>query len=105
MTSNQAQKGRQKPTAAMSIVAGATAGAIEISKSSQIFLQFQVIESNYGSVITYPFEFAKTRAQLNRHLPQSQKLPFPPFPSKEWYTGCTTLIVGNAVKAATSELP
>lgn len=52
-------------------------------------------------MITYPFEFAKTRAQLNRHLPDAQKLPWPPFPSKEWYTGCTTLIVGNALKAAT----
>ncbi|UPL00403.1 hypothetical protein LCI18_011337 [Fusarium solani-melongenae] len=51
--------------------------------------------------ITYPFEFAKTRCQLKINLPDSKKLPWPPFPSKEWYTGCTTLIVGNAVKTAT----
>ncbi|KAJ5601457.1 hypothetical protein N7510_010991, partial [Penicillium lagena] len=44
--------------------------------------------------------FAKTRSQLNRHLPNSRKLPWPTFPSKEWYAGCTTLIAGNALKAA-----
>lgn len=49
--------------------------------------------------ITYPFEFAKTRAQLQRQLPTEKKLPWPKFPSREWYTGCTTLIVGNAIKA------
>ncbi|RTE75113.1 hypothetical protein BHE90_010447 [Fusarium euwallaceae] len=81
MAPDEIQKPK-KPSAGVSILAGATAGAVEIS-------------------ITYPFEFAKTRSQLNRHLPDSKKLPWPPFPSKEWYTGCTTLIIGNAVKAAT----
>lgn len=51
------------------------------------------------TAITYPFDLLKTRSQLNRRLPDSKKLPWPPFPSREWYTGCTTAIVGNAVKA------
>ncbi|RMZ82301.1 hypothetical protein DV738_g1813, partial [Chaetothyriales sp. CBS 135597] len=70
-----------KPSALRSVLAGATAGGVEIA-------------------ITYPFEFAKTRSQLNRHLPDSKKLPWPAFPSKEWYAGCTTLIIGNSIKAA-----
>jgi solute carrier family 25 (mitochondrial citrate transporter), member 1 len=71
---------KQKPSSLRSVLAGATAGAIEIS-------------------ITYPFEFAKTRSQLNRRLPDAEKLPWPRFPSKEWYAGCTTLIIGNSIKA------
>lgn len=55
------------------------------------------------AAITYPFEFAKTRSQLNRNLPDSMKQALPPFPSREWYTGCTSLMVGNAVKAAVRE--
>ncbi|KAI4595481.1 hypothetical protein KJ359_006827 [Pestalotiopsis sp. 9143b] len=70
----------KKPSTARSIIAGALAGAVEIS-------------------ITYPAEFAKTRSQLNRKLPDGQKLPFPPFGS-QWYAGCTTLIIGNSAKAA-----
>ncbi|EXJ73279.1 uncharacterized protein A1O5_03039 [Cladophialophora psammophila CBS 110553] len=70
----------QQPSALRSIIAGSTAGAVEIA-------------------ITYPFDLLKTRSQLNRRLPDSKKLPWPPFPSKEWYTGCTTAIVGNSVKA------
>ncbi|KAH9890771.1 putative tricarboxylate transporter mitochondrial carrier protein [Xylariomycetidae sp. FL2044] len=62
------------------ILAGATAGAVEIA-------------------ITYPAEFAKTRTQLNRRLADGQKLPWPPF-GRQWYAGCTTLIVGNSAKAA-----
>ncbi|KAK5942662.1 hypothetical protein PMZ80_005227 [Knufia obscura] len=71
---------KAKPTVLRSIIAGSTAGAIEIA-------------------ITYPFEFAKTRSQLNQRLPDSKKLPWPKFPSKEWYAGCTTLIIGNSIKA------
>ncbi|KAK6821821.1 hypothetical protein PG995_008530 [Apiospora arundinis] len=69
----------KKPSAARSILAGALAGAVEIS-------------------ITYPAEFAKTRSQLNRKLAEGQKLPWPPF-GKQWYAGCTTLIIGNSAKA------
>lgn len=70
---------KKKPNALRSIIAGATAGAVEIS-------------------ITYPAEFAKTRTQLNRRLPDGKKLPWPPF-GKQWYAGCTTLIIGNSLKA------
>ncbi|KKA25741.1 hypothetical protein T310_0219 [Rasamsonia emersonii CBS 393.64] len=73
------QDQRRKPSSLRSIIAGSTAGAVEIA-------------------ITYPAEFAKTRSQLNRRLPDSKKLPWPPF-GRQWYAGCTTLIVGNALKA------
>ncbi|KAF2459639.1 tricarboxylate transport protein, mitochondrial precursor [Lineolata rhizophorae] len=67
------------PSVLRSLVAGVTAGAVEIS-------------------ITYPAEFAKTRTQLNHRLPDGKKLLWPPF-GRQWYAGCTTLIVGNSVKA------
>ncbi|KAL2268035.1 hypothetical protein VTJ83DRAFT_2881 [Remersonia thermophila] len=67
------------PSALRSILAGSLAGAVEIA-------------------ITYPAEFAKTRTQLNRRLPDGQKLPWPPF-GRQWYAGCTTLIIGNSAKA------
>jgi solute carrier family 25 citrate transporter 1 len=44
---------------------------------------------------------AKTRTQLNRRLPDAAKLPWPPF-GKAWYAGCTTLIIGNSLKAGIS---
>ncbi|KAF4459879.1 Mitochondrial carrier domain [Fusarium albosuccineum] len=77
-TSQEADK-KKKPSALRSVIAGSTAGAIEIA-------------------ITYPAEFAKTRSQLNRRLAEGQKLPWPPF-GKQWYAGCTTLIIGNSAKA------
>jgi hypothetical protein len=70
---------KPKPSALRSIIAGSTAGAVEIA-------------------ITYPAEFAKTRTQLNRRLPDSKRLPWPPF-GRQWYAGCTTLIIGNSLKA------
>ncbi|KAI9791037.1 MAG: hypothetical protein M1835_000581 [Candelina submexicana] len=70
---------KAKPSALRSIIAGASAGAVEIA-------------------ITYPAEFAKTRTQLNRRLPDGKKLPWPPLGSA-WYAGCTTLILGNSLKA------
>ncbi|KAI9149991.1 Mitochondrial carrier domain protein [Paramyrothecium foliicola] len=73
------QSKKKKPSALRSIIAGSTAGALEIA-------------------ITYPAEFAKTRSQLNRRLPEGKKLPWPPFGS-QWYAGCTTLIIGNSAKA------
>ncbi|KAK3690201.1 mitochondrial carrier domain-containing protein [Podospora appendiculata] len=75
-SSHPALKG---PSALRSILAGSTAGAVEIA-------------------ITYPAEFAKTRTQLNRRLAAGEKLPWPPF-GKQWYAGCTTLIIGNSAKA------
>ncbi|KAL7272731.1 hypothetical protein RUND412_004447 [Rhizina undulata] len=74
-----AERSKEKPSVARSLIAGATAGAVEIA-------------------ITYPAEFAKTRSQLNRRLPSGEKLPWPKF-GKEWYAGCTTAIIGNSVKA------
>lgn len=47
---------------------------------------------------------AKTRTQLNRHLPTEKKLPWPPF-GRQWYAGCTTLIVGNSIKAGVRMSP
>ncbi|TKA74951.1 hypothetical protein B0A55_04936 [Friedmanniomyces simplex] len=73
------QKTADKPSPLRSIIAGSTAGAVEIA-------------------ITYPAEFAKTRTQLNQRLSSSQKLPWPPF-GAQWYAGCTTLIIGNSIKA------
>ncbi|KAI0474918.1 mitochondrial carrier [Xylariaceae sp. FL0804] len=75
----------KKPSALRSVLAGATAGAVEIA-------------------ITYPAEFAKTRTQLNRRLAAEgggsiKPSPWPPF-GRQWYAGCTTLIVGNSAKAA-----
>lgn len=70
---------KKAPSALRSVIAGSTAGAIEIA-------------------ITYPAEFAKTRSQLNRRLAEGQKLPWPKF-GREWYAGCTTLIIGNSAKA------
>ncbi|VUC24376.1 unnamed protein product [Clonostachys rosea] len=76
--STEGQK-KKTPSAFRSILAGSTAGAVEIA-------------------ITYPAEFAKTRSQLNTRLAEGQKLPWPPF-GKQWYAGCTTLIIGNSAKA------
>jgi solute carrier family 25 citrate transporter 1 len=70
---------KEKPNPLRSIIAGSSAGAVEIA-------------------ITYPAEFAKTRTQLNSRLAAGQKVPFPPF-GKQWYAGCTTLIIGNSIKA------
>ncbi|KAI9738341.1 MAG: hypothetical protein M1834_008839 [Cirrosporium novae-zelandiae] len=78
MASTEAKQ-KEKPSVLRSIIAGSTAGAVEIA-------------------ITYPAEFAKTRTQLNRRLAAGQKLPWPPF-GKQWYAGCTTLIIGNSLKA------
>ncbi|RKL21664.1 hypothetical protein BFJ68_g1976 [Fusarium oxysporum] len=78
-STTQTGEKKKQPSPLRSIIAGSTAGAIEIA-------------------ITYPAEFAKTRSQLNRRLAEGQKLPWPPF-GKQWYAGCTTLIIGNAAKA------
>ncbi|CAB10116.1 Citrate transporter [Schizosaccharomyces pombe] len=72
-------KSSNKPGPVKSIIAGGVAGAIEIS-------------------ITYPAEFAKTRLQLYRNV-EGTKAKLPPF-GLEWYRGCSTVIVGNSLKAA-----
>ncbi|KAK3115584.1 hypothetical protein LTR53_004890 [Teratosphaeriaceae sp. CCFEE 6253] len=77
--SSSANKPSERPSPLRSIIAGSTAGAVEIA-------------------ITYPAEFAKTRTQLNQRLASAQRLPWPPF-GKQWYAGCTTLIIGNSIKA------
>ncbi|KAH1268852.1 hypothetical protein KXX33_003952 [Aspergillus fumigatus] len=72
---------KSKPSSLRSIIAGSSAGAVEIGKFTVIGIAF-----------------AKTRSQLNRRLPDAKKLPWPPF-GKQWYAGCTTLIIGNSLKA------
>lgn len=79
MTSPDDTPTKPKPSPLRSILAGSSAGAVEIA-------------------ITYPFEFAKTRTQLNQRLPSAARLAWPPF-GRAWYAGCTTLIVGNSLKA------
>ena len=71
---------KHKPSPINSILSGALAGGIEVS-------------------ITYPAEYLKTIKQLNKRLPAGKKEPIPPF-GKQWYTGCSTTITGNALKAA-----
>ncbi|RMX84111.1 hypothetical protein D0869_04809 [Hortaea werneckii] len=78
--------GRLSPVA--SLMAGSIAGAVEAS-------------------ITYPFEFAKTRAQLRPNriggAPNNPLLALRTTVTQEGvrsvYTGCTTLIAGTALKA------
>lgn len=71
---------KHKPSPLNSILSGALAGGIEVS-------------------ITYPAEYLKTIKQLNKRLPAGKKEPIPPF-GKAWYTGCSTTVTGNAMKAA-----
>ncbi|KAL8949872.1 MAG: hypothetical protein Q9222_004065 [Ikaeria aurantiellina] len=52
----------------------------------------------YTIPLTRSREVAKTRTQLNRRLADGKKLAWPPF-GKAWYAGCTTLIIGNSLKA------
>ncbi|KAH8722353.1 mitochondrial carrier domain-containing protein [Phaeosphaeriaceae sp. PMI808] len=82
-TSNSVKKG---PTALVSLVSGAVAGGVEASA-------------------TYPFEFAKTRAQLQVGTKASSN-PFAVIANVARsdglgaiYTGCSTLILGTAFKA------
>ncbi|KAG4443237.1 hypothetical protein IFR05_001280 [Cadophora sp. M221] len=75
----QVEDQKEKTRPLRSVLAGSTAGAVEIA-------------------LTYPAEFAKTRTQLNQRLGNEKKLPWPRF-GAPWYAGCTTLIVGNSIKA------
>ncbi|KAL3456769.1 mitochondrial carrier domain-containing protein [Aspergillus heterothallicus] len=76
----------------VSLTAGAIAGGVE-------------------AAITYPFEFAKTRAQLSRNFAGGNSAPVSKNPFavisqtarqegiRAIYTGCSTLILGTAFKA------
>ncbi|KAL9124597.1 MAG: hypothetical protein Q9217_006089, partial [Psora testacea] len=92
---------KHKPSALRSIIAGSTAGAVEIAitypaECMSSFLTLQTVK--ILQAIDVKPTVAKTRTQLNRRLPDGQKLGWPPF-GKAWYAGCTTLIIGNSLKA------
>src|SRR5690242_7330779 len=77
---------KNRPTAAVSLLSGAVAGGVE-------------------ATVTYPFEFAKTRAQLRSSTAGSRN-PFDAIAHVTRsegvgaiYTGCSTLILGTAFKA------
>lgn len=77
---------KNRPTAAVSLLSGAVAGGVE-------------------ATVTYPFEFAKTRAQL-RSSTSGSRNPFAAIAHVTRsegvgaiYTGCSTLILGTAFKA------
>lgn len=87
-TSTSISNARHSPSAAVSLLSGAIAGGVE-------------------ATVTYPFEFAKTRAQLQAgaHTAGS-KNPFAAIATVARtqgvgaiYTGCSTLILGTAFKA------
>jgi solute carrier family 25 citrate transporter 1 len=61
------------------------------------------IAARLRNIYTDDCAVAKTRSQLNRRLADGKKLPWPPF-GKQWYAGCTTLIIGNSLKAGISTL-
>jgi hypothetical protein len=100
-----------------SILAGATAGAVEICNASShplldAFADWLSQQSHTLPSVRCPpiaaalpttdhCTVAKTRSQLNRRLTDGKKLPWPPF-GKQWYAGCTTLIIGNSIKAGIS---
>jgi solute carrier family 25 citrate transporter 1 len=86
---------RPRPTATRSIIAGSTAGAVEAAITYPAECTCRNSRRLFAALI---IAVAKTRTQLNRRLPTGQKLAWPPL-GAEWYAGCTTLIVGNALKA------
>ncbi|KAB8072424.1 mitochondrial carrier domain-containing protein [Aspergillus leporis] len=71
---------KKKTKGLPALFAGACAGATEIT-------------------ITYPFESAKTRAQLERRVP-AEKLPAVKPGIKGWYAGYAATVTGTTVKAA-----
>ncbi|KAF4990576.1 hypothetical protein FGRMN_8391 [Fusarium graminum] len=91
MATQTAPAQKEKITPGISLAAGAVAGGIE-------------------ATITYPFEFAKTVAQLSaRQQPPGVKVSRSPFAVisqtvrhdgvRAIYTGCSSLITGTAAKA------
>jgi solute carrier family 25 citrate transporter 1 len=114
---------KKKPSAMRSILAGATAGAVEICMQHSLTVRLRetivltlLQQSHIPQSVCSPSSLpdreydadpnivAKTRSQLNRRLPDGKKLPWPPF-GKQWYAGCTTLIIGNSLKAGISAFP
>lgn len=84
--SSKESAAKKAPSAGVSLISGAVAGAVE-------------------ATATYPFEFAKTRAQLQAG-PKGPKNPFAVVANVARndglgaiYTGCSTLILGTAFKA------
>ena len=82
---NPSSTTKHRPSAAVSLAAGAIAGGVE-------------------ATVTYPFEFAKTRAQLQ--INAGSRNPFTAIANVARsdgigaiYTGCSTLILGTAFKA------
>jgi hypothetical protein len=63
-----------------------------------------VIEDGKADQTLCCFLVAKTRTQLNRRLAEGKKLPWPPF-GRAWYAGCTTLVIGNSLKAGIRTSP
>uniref|UniRef100_A0A093X9H3 Putative mitochondrial carrier C19G12.05 n=1 Tax=Talaromyces marneffei PM1 TaxID=1077442 RepID=A0A093X9H3_TALMA len=82
------QDQRPKPSSLRSIIAGATAGAVEIAITypAECALSPPNLIQPNGTLTTREL-VAKTRSQLNRRLPDAGKLPWPPF-GAQWYAGC-----------------
>ena len=72
--------------------------------SCRVYVAATKAQLSSRSYFLTPITVAKTRTQLNRRLADGQKLPWPPF-GKQWYAGCTTLIIGNSLKAGIREEP
>ncbi|KAL9099348.1 MAG: hypothetical protein Q9163_005139 [Psora crenata] len=90
---------KSKPSALRSIIAGSTAGAVEIAITYPAECMSILTPQSAGDrPVNLDRLVAKTRTQLNRRLPEGQKLGWPPF-GKAWYAGCTTLMIGNSLKA------
>ena len=104
-----------KPSALRSILAGGFAGAVEIGElltnpplprnQAERIQESHILPSvsRPAAVSTAPplidtHAVAKTRIQLNRNLPAEKQLGWPKF-GRQWYAGCSTLVIGNSLKA------
>lgn len=107
MAASAPEKKKERPSALRSIIAGSTAGAVEISITypAECVYSFAALatQPSIQAMLTLLI-VAKTRTQLNRRLADSAKLPWPPF-GAAWYAGCTTLIIGNSLKAGIRTFP
>lgn len=106
---------KRKPSATRSILAGGLAGGIEIgdycprhigiAKYADDEKALHILPNvrwhalyRFLQLSDIPEIVAKTRVQLNRNLPAEKKLGWPKF-GRDWYAGCSTLVIGNALKA------